>query len=1498
MKKFLTILTSILMLVALGGCHKHAYSTEWSSDADNHWHEMTCHDEQPADVAPHTWAASGETDANGDVVYKCSVCGYAHQHVYDAQSWETSAREHWHPVSCEHTDATVFPEEHDFDADTGVCSGCGVAEETIEGYEVAFSYYKVDSNGNPVTDESGYYVQVGVTYTSVDVDGSLPIDTVNGGTLYEGDKISFTVTKSSFCYYTDAADSPLVEIISGTGDGNNTVETIYPDENGVYTVTIQGDTIVSVANVATNPRTITGKGTQEEPFTINSEVDWLYFAMYVNDKSYYSLEYNIGYWKLNEDLDFEGETIYVVGDGYSSVNSVFCGNFDGDGHTISNFVLENSVSASVGTGYSNYLGLFGVVTGYVGIDSVIANLTVENVTVNATAGNDDIVTAGAILGYGVGANVRNCTVRNCTINVIADDTYMSFAGGLVGYLQSGMTDDGMLFYSSVGYSVADNVTIKGSGMLYAAGGIVGRVNSYNDQVTSFIVNCHSSGSISDAFRAGGIVGDLQRYSALQNSYSTANVSAYSTYKSAVESKFDGTAYDDRYSYAGGIVAYAENDTVVEGCFFDGSTYATALAGKSFAKQGKIAAGTSAANFADHYAKAPVLTEQADGVTIDNDYIQNELKWSEADWVFGEGYPTINTEEESSVFTVTIAAGDDEIHSCIIDSQYLPMSYWYILDGNPSITIDTIARYYADGTLRTYGYFFDSALTKPVPAGYVPMRDVTLYAEFADTAAVAGEYYVSNGGVSAVIELATDGTYTYEEGVIILSGEYKFDGEIVTFENSVFSRLASTATALQKANYYTFWAELQQNGDLHLYDCAEIYVVAAEDEEQNSTFTAMARFFAESNPLVIVSAANLSFTGGYYYVDGNVKHVFEFNNDFTGVYKKYTGESVVADTFAFAVNDTEITISLSANGTQFVAAMENGLPVTVEDNRGSEFAFAQIDAFAGVWEKEATTHKIYTFDGMGNWTYEHYVYLVDENLVNATKRVVSRDSGTYTVTDGELSLTRNENGTTVDVLAYVNGGVVTVTENGLPVAVEFTAQNGFKGVWYTASNKIIRYTLTLDGLNADGVGTATLDGFGTVPLDLRYTAVSDNTLYLYVENIVYAVLNYSSKTGLFEGMFYSSATGTTSTPQTLYLYDDFTGTWVSDIEGINSIKFNGFGAYDTVDSTGNNLAVKGIATIGTTSVKYTIDRSTDTASFTYGNVEYVLSYNEYADVISVSYGDAQGTIAKADRYAGVTLLNGDTAYTFDGRGNFAGGGTVTAGDAVGTYNILANGDILMQFDGQADATIVVERTDGVVTGYSLNDTALYIDNVFSGVWAVSGQNVTVTIGEIACVPELGQSLEIAGKYNNADVTMYYNGVDTVTFEYGGKKYSLKSTLGGNIPALIFSETVTVTTEVTTEYVAVPVDEYFGQWRRVTNGNRYALTFDGCGASDYVTAGNVAVKNSNATYRCTYRIVNGVVTIYDNGEVYATFVECEKVNGEYVDTARAYTNGEKYYQLILA
>ena len=98
--------------------HTHVFSTEWSKDAEYHWHDATCHTDVRADVAKHTfgnWTVKVEPTetTKGLKERECSVCGYVekaevdqtlHVHTY-ASEWSTNETSHWKAATCEHADS-------------------------------------------------------------------------------------------------------------------------------------------------------------------------------------------------------------------------------------------------------------------------------------------------------------------------------------------------------------------------------------------------------------------------------------------------------------------------------------------------------------------------------------------------------------------------------------------------------------------------------------------------------------------------------------------------------------------------------------------------------------------------------------------------------------------------------------------------------------------------------------------------------------------------------------------------------------------------------------------------------------------------------------------------------------------------------------------------------------------------------------------------------------------------------------------------------------------------------------------------------------------------------------------------------------------------------------------------------------------------------------------------------------------------------------------------
>lgn len=227
-----------------------------------------------------------------------------------------------------------------------------------------------------------------------------------------------------------------------------------------------------------------GSGTEDDPYQIATAEDLVELSQDPNnwDKNFL----------LTADIDMTGQTMTPIG---SDEDSAFRGEFDGDGHSISNLHMNMPDV--------NNVGLFGYA-----VSARISNLNLADVNVTGHA------FVGALVGtYASGKVIRSCSVTGSL-------TGHSYVGALCGYelLSHGSFEEC--------YTQAD-VT----GVQYV-GGLVGYLN------TGTAVSCYSLGSVNGSDYCGGLVGRMGNSSTVTQCY--------------VEGIVHGTRY------TGGLVGSARN----------------------------------------------------------------------------------------------------------------------------------------------------------------------------------------------------------------------------------------------------------------------------------------------------------------------------------------------------------------------------------------------------------------------------------------------------------------------------------------------------------------------------------------------------------------------------------------------------------------------------------------------------------------------------------------------------------------------------------------------------------------------------------------------------------------------------------------------------------------------------------------------------------------------------------------------------------------------------
>ncbi len=161
-----------------------------------------------------------------------------------------------------------------------------------------------------------------------------------------------------------------------------------------------------------------GSGTEDSPYLINSEADWITLCTNVNNNS---KNYSDESFKLMADItvseEFTGAPTKMVGRG-ENVN--FRGTFDGGGHTLTvNYVDNNNENACAPFRF-------------------IRNATIRNLHVAGKITKSQKLFAGGLVGMAYG----NCHISNChsSVRIVCHDGDCS-SGGFIGELGTSNAPD-------------------------------------------------------------------------------------------------------------------------------------------------------------------------------------------------------------------------------------------------------------------------------------------------------------------------------------------------------------------------------------------------------------------------------------------------------------------------------------------------------------------------------------------------------------------------------------------------------------------------------------------------------------------------------------------------------------------------------------------------------------------------------------------------------------------------------------------------------------------------------------------------------------------------------------------------------------------------------------------------------------------------------------------------------------------------------------------------
>ncbi|MBO6216850.1 MAG: hypothetical protein J6N73_04285 [Prevotella sp.] len=211
-----------------------------------------------------------------------------------------------------------------------------------------------------------------------------------------------------------------------------------------------------------------GSGTKEDPFTIPDVAALNALAEEVSNSSREEEAFKNTYFKMTNDIDYSGEPLdkdngqsNFTPIGFMTTNSdgrVFCGVFDGGGHTISGITLGKPSDDRATQ------GVFGLVSG-TSEGPAVKNLTLANSTITVA---DNIIAGGISAFAYVYSSIDSCNVTNTvTFDIQSTTPDKVSVGGIVGVAGAQVSTISNCFCNA-------NFNLAAGAQAYNVGAIIGQ----------------------------------------------------------------------------------------------------------------------------------------------------------------------------------------------------------------------------------------------------------------------------------------------------------------------------------------------------------------------------------------------------------------------------------------------------------------------------------------------------------------------------------------------------------------------------------------------------------------------------------------------------------------------------------------------------------------------------------------------------------------------------------------------------------------------------------------------------------------------------------------------------------------------------------------------------------------------------------------------------------------------------------------------------------------
>ena len=335
-----------------------------------------------------------------------------------------------------------------------------------------------------------------------------------------------------------------------------------------------------------------GMGTEDNPYKIADARDFKNIQKLIENgfsAEFDAAHFQEAYYKQTANIDFENATLTSIGvyNATPSDATPFKGVYDGDGKTLSKFIVTGTKDNS--TGLFEYVDGATLQNIEIGTCSVtgpnttgiltgrcIGNTTIENCSLTGPANVTGRNSVGFIAHIVGNTLVKACTVSDLTVITAASGADANNQGGVVGFAGGASKIE---YCGTIG-----DIQFTGTASGAARGGIVGKFDS-----TGQVKECINTAAVTNGLvgSTGGIAGQLTNGTILSCA-NTANVSGTSMVGGIVgfagTTKTDGEATNITFitscrnaanvtgtaNCVGGIAGKLQNGAVMSACYAQGN----------------------------------------------------------------------------------------------------------------------------------------------------------------------------------------------------------------------------------------------------------------------------------------------------------------------------------------------------------------------------------------------------------------------------------------------------------------------------------------------------------------------------------------------------------------------------------------------------------------------------------------------------------------------------------------------------------------------------------------------------------------------------------------------------------------------------------------------------------------------------------------------------------------------------------------------------------------